>query len=219
MGKEMEIKILIVDDSDLTKLGLNTTLKQCKDFKIVGSAENGKKAISMVQDLKPDIVLMDIGMPIMDGIQATKEIKKLNLDTKVIMLTSHDNERDVFDALSVGAYSYCMKDIEPEMLITVIKSTFNGASWLDSTIARIVLDRFNRLSKAKAENSILTDREIDILNLIAKGYSNSGISETLYISLNTVKTHIKNIFQKLEVGDRAQAVMTALKKDIIHMEQ
>jgi DNA-binding NarL/FixJ family response regulator len=215
------IKVLIVDDSKLTTVGLSTTFKQYTNIEVVGIAENGKIAIEKTLELKPDIILMDIGMPIMDGIQATKEIKKLNIESKIIMLTSHDSEQNVFDALAVGAYSYCMKDIDPEDLVTVVKATHEGASWLDPRIARIVLGNFaNKSSKeVKQQECVVTGREIDVLNLIARGLSNMEISEELYISLNTVKTHIKNIFQKLEVEDRTQAVMTALKKNIITEEK
>lgn len=221
MEEKRKIRLLIADDSKLTVVGLKTTFKQYKDIEVIGSAENGQQAIANVQELNPDVVLMDIGMPLLDGIQATKEIKKLNLDSKIIMLTSHDGDQEVLDALSAGAYSYCMKDIEPDMLVTVIKSTYNGASWLDPRIARIVLSNFNngkeKQSKSQ-EAQLLTDREIEVLTLIAKGQSNAEISENLYISLNTVKTHIKNIFQKLEVEDRTQAAMVAMKKDIIQQQ-
>jgi DNA-binding NarL/FixJ family response regulator len=221
MEENKVIKLLIVDDSKLTTVGLSTTFKQYKDVNVVGIAENGKIAISMVQELKPDIVLMDIVMPIMDGIQATREIKKLNLSAKIIMLTSHDSNQNVFDALAAGAYSYCMKDVDPEVLLSVVRTTHEGASWLDPRIAKIVLGNFTKKPAKGPKNDeiTLTDREIDVLNLIARGFSNMGISESLYISLNTVKTHIKNIFQKLEVEDRTQAVMTALKKNIINENQ
>jgi DNA-binding NarL/FixJ family response regulator len=163
-------------------------------------------------------------MPIMDGIQATKQINTLGISTKIIMLTSHDNEQDVFDAFTAGANSYCMKDIEPDMLSTVIKSTFNGASWLDPRIAKIVLQNFGKKSSPEGshknqEEMVLTDREIDVLHLIAKGYSNSEISKELCISMNTVKTHIRNVFHKLEVEDRTQAAMKAMKKDIIKEDE
>lgn len=213
-----KIKVLIVDDSKLTVVGLKTTFKQFDDIEILGNAENGKVAISMIQDLKPDVVLMDIGMPIMDGIQTTREIKRLDLPVKVVMLTSHDGAQDVFDALSAGAFSYCMKDIDPEILVAVVRSTYNGASWLDPAIAQIVLRNFTAKKESRPQSSILTDREVDVLNLIAKGYSNLNISEALCISMNTVKTHIKNIFQKLEVEDRTHAAMKAMKNEIIREE-
>lgn len=216
-----KITILIVDDSKLTRVGLRATFKSLENMEILGEAENGQQGVEMASQLKPDIILMDIGMPILDGIQATKQINELKLKSKIVMLTSHDGDQEVFDAFTAGANSYCMKDIEPEMLATVIKSTYDGASWLDPRIAKIVLQNFGGASKAsekKSEESPLTEREIDVLHLIARGYSNSEISKELCISMNTVKTHIRNIFHKLEVEDRTQAAMKAVRKEIIKEE-
>jgi len=219
MSEKDKIKVLIVDDSKLTIVGLKTTLNQFEELEVIGEASDGQEAIDAVRQLNPDIVLMDIGMPIMDGIKATKGVKKLeNVKSKIIMLTSHENEQNVLDAMSAGANSYCMKDVDPEVLLSVIKSTHSGASWLDPRIAKIVLDKFvDKLGKfLKSDtNTDLTEREIDVLNLISKGYSNQAISDELCISLNTVKTHIKNIFQKLEVEDRTQAAMKAMKEDLL----
>ncbi|MDD3013442.1 MAG: response regulator transcription factor [Candidatus Gastranaerophilales bacterium] len=213
------IKIIIADDSKLTVVGLKTTFKDFPNIKVVNCVENGSLAVKAAKELKPDIILMDIGMPVMDGIQATKEIKKSNPDTKIIMLTSHESEQDVFEALAAGAYSYCMKDIEPDILISVIKSTHEGGCFLDPKIAKIVLNNFKgEINQHKQQDSILTVREIDVLSLIAKGYSNSEISKNLYISMNTVKTHIKNIFQKLEVEDRTHAAIKAFKSEILREE-
>jgi DNA-binding NarL/FixJ family response regulator len=219
MSDDSKISVLIVDDSKLTVVGLKTTLGQFPELKVIGEVPDGRDALEVVPQLKPDIILMDIGMPIMDGIKATKELKKnKNMISKIIMLTSHDSEQNVLDALSAGANSYCMKDVEPEVLLSVIKSTHCGASWLDPRIAQIVLDKFvDKLGKfLKSDNMTdLTEREVDVLSLISKGYSNLSISKELCISLNTVKTHIKNIFQKLEVEDRTQAAMKAMKEDLI----
>jgi len=218
MSEKKPVKVLIVDDSKLTIVGLKTTLKQFDDIEIVGEANDGQIAIESAQKLKPDVILMDIGMPLMDGIKATKEIKKTGSNAKIIMLTSHETEQDVLDALSAGANSYCMKDVDPEILVAVVKSTYEGASWLDPRIAKIVLDKFvDKFGKFLKNDTMsdLTERELDVLNLIAKGCSNQEISDNLYISLNTVKTHIKNIFQKLEVEDRTQAAMKAVKEELI----
>ncbi|NLF82987.1 MAG: response regulator transcription factor [Candidatus Gastranaerophilales bacterium] len=219
MSEGNKISVLIVDDSKLTVVGLKTTLAQFEELKVIGEVSDGKDALDVVPKLQPDVILMDIGMPVMDGIKATKELKKnKNMTSKIIMLTSHDSEQNVLDALSAGANSYCMKDVEPEVLLNVIKSTYAGASWLDPRIAQIVLDKFvDKFGKfLKSDNMIdLTEREIDVLSLISKGYSNQSISNELCISLNTVKTHIKNIFQKLEVEDRTQAAMKAMKEDLI----
>jgi DNA-binding NarL/FixJ family response regulator len=218
MSEKSPVRVLIVDDSKLTIVGLKTTLKMFDDIEIIGEANDGQIAIEMNRNLKPDVILMDIGMPIMDGISATKEIKKSGSTAKIIMLTSHESEQDVLDALSAGANSYCMKDVDPEILVAVVKSTYDGASWLDPRIAKIVLDKFvDKFGKflKSDNNSNLTEREVDVLDLIAKGCSNQEISDNLCISLNTVKTHIKNIFQKLEVEDRTQAAMKAVKEELI----
>lgn len=214
-----KIKVLIVDDSKLTIMGLKASLNMFDELEVVGDVNDGQDSLEAAQKLQPDIILMDIGMPVMDGIKATREIKK-NPDilSKIIMLTSHESEQNVLDAMSAGANSYCMKDVEPEILHAVIKSTHTGGSWLDPRIAQIVLDKFvNKLGKflKPDTNSNLTEREVDVLGLISKGYSNQAISEELCISLNTVKTHIKNIFQKLEVEDRTQAAMKAVKEDLL----
>lgn len=215
---QKNIKLIIVDDSKLTRVGLKTTFKTIEGIDVLAEAENGKIGVEMVNKLKPDAVLMDIGMPILDGIQATRNIKSATPNVKVIILTSHDSEQDVFDALSAGAHSYCMKDIDPEMLVTVIRSTCDGASWLDPRIAKVVLQNFSKINanlEKPDENKILTEREIEVLSLIARGLSNSEIAKTLCISMNTVKTHIRNIFYKLEVDDRTQAAMKAVKNEII----
>ncbi|MEI7473439.1 MAG: response regulator transcription factor [bacterium] len=216
---DKKIRIIIADDSKLTVVGLKTTFKHFIDIEVVGVAENGLLAIESVKELNPDIILLDIGMPIMDGIQAVKEIKKLKNPPGIIMLTSHDGENDVLEALSAGANSYCTKDIDPNILVSVIKTTYNGASWLDPQIARIVLNNLaNKNKHIKLQENSLTEREVDVLSLIAKGCSNNEISQQLYISLNTVKTHLKNIFQKLEVEDRTQAALKAMQEELIPKE-
>ena len=210
-----KIKILIAEDSKLTVVGLKAMLSETGEFEIIDVASDGQAAVKKALDLKPDIILMDIGLPLLDGIQATKIIKKKNENLKIVMLTSHNNDEDVLDALSAGAASYCLKDIEESELRNVIKTTFNGASWLAPEIAKIVLSNLGNEDTRLFKKNILTEREIEILNFIAKGFSNLQISETLYISVNTVKTHIKNIFSKLEVEDRTQAALKAIKEDLI----
>jgi DNA-binding NarL/FixJ family response regulator len=215
MEKTGKIKILIAEDSKLTVVGLKTMLTETGEFEIIDVATDGQTAVKKSIELKPDIILMDIGLPVLDGIQATKIIKKKNENLKIIMLTSHNNNEDVLESLSAGATSYCMKDIEADELRNVIKTTFNGASWLAPEIAKIVLSNINSEENKSLKKTSLTEREMEILHFISKGFSNLQISETLYISLNTVKTHIKNIFSKLEVEDRTQAAMKAIKEELI----
>ncbi len=219
-----KIRVMVVDDSRLTRISIKTTLKAAQnEVELVGEAEEGTQAIDMVGKLQPHVVLMDIGMPIMDGVRATQLIKKQFPDVKVVMLTSHEDEEDVLDAFNSGANSYCLKETPPDMLVHVILSTAHGACWIDPKIARIVMsqlqgERNGAKSEASEETSVLallTDREIDVLKLVTQGLNNAEISERLCISMNTVKTHLKNIFQKLEVEDRTAAALKALKERII----
>jgi DNA-binding NarL/FixJ family response regulator len=221
-----KVKVLVVDDSRLTRISIKTTLKSAQqEIELVGEAQEGSQAIEMVGKLEPDVVLMDIGMPIMDGVRATQTIKKQFPDVKVVMLTSHEDEEDVLDAFSSGANSYCLKETPPEMLIHVILSTAHGACWIDPKIARIVMSQLqpNGRSGMKAPPTpngsggfaLLTEREVDVLKLVTQGLNNAEISDKLCISMNTVKTHLKNIFQKLEVEDRTAAALKALKERII----
>jgi len=213
---------MVVDDSRLTRISIKTTLKAAQnEVELVGEAEEGTQAIDMVGKLQPHVVLMDIGMPIMDGVRATQLIKKQFPDVKVVMLTSHEDEEDVLDAFNSGANSYCLKETPPDMLVHVILSTAHGACWIDPKIARIVMSQLQgerNGSKTPEETSVfalLTDREIDVLKLVTQGLNNAEISERLCISMNTVKTHLKNIFQKLEVEDRTAAALKALRERII----
>jgi DNA-binding NarL/FixJ family response regulator len=175
---------------------------------------------------------MDIGMPVMDGVRSTQAIKRQYPEVKVVMLTSHEDEHDVLDAFNCGANSYCLKETSPEMLVHVVLSTAHGACWIDPKIARIVMSQLQPSDRglAQEENGdeqdqpsqmdsvgpiLLTEREIDVLRLVTKGLNNAEISEKLCISLNTVKTHLKNIFQKLEVEDRTSAALKALRERLV----
>lgn len=220
-----KIRVMIVDDSRLTRISIRTTLKGVhQEIELVGEAEDGSQAIEMAGSIRPQVILMDIGMPIMDGVRATQQIKRSHPEIKVVMLTSHEDEEDVLDAFNSGANSYCLKETPPEMLVHVIKSTAHGACWIDPKIARIVMsqlqpnDRGINNNKHSSENSgvcLLTEREVDVLKLVTQGLNNAEISDRLCISMNTVKTHLKNIFQKLEVEDRTAAALKALKERII----
>lgn len=220
-----KIRVMIVDDSRLTRISIRTTLKGVHQaIELVGEAEDGSQAIEMASAIRPHVILMDIGMPIMDGVRATQQIKRSHPEIKVVMLTSHEDEEDVLDAFNSGANSYCLKETPPEMLVQVIQSTAHGACWIDPKIARIVMnqlqpnDRNINNHKHSQEGSgvcQLTEREVDVLKLVTQGLNNAEISDRLCISMNTVKTHLKNIFQKLEVEDRTAAALKALKERII----
>lgn len=228
------IKVLLVEDHLLTRIGLKTVIERTPDIKVIGEAENGEDAVQKVRDLHPDVVLMDVGMPVMDGIEASKQINtQFGNAIGIIMLTSHDNERDIFASLAAGASGYCLKDVEPERLYTAIRSVHKGDSWLDSTIAAKVLRQQSvqpaaasqpaasssepeRLAKAQHELcEPLSPRELEVLNLLVDGLSNQEIADKLIISLATAKTHVRNILNKLAVDDRTQAAVHAMRRGLV----
>mgnify|MGYP001623619967 CR=1 FL=1 len=216
----MSIKILLVEDHELTRKGIAYSLKTFPDIEIIGDVDNGKKAVDFISSKKPDVILMDIAMPVMNGIDATKKINESYPDIKIIMLTSINEKQSVLSAFHSGANAYCMKDIKSEELINIIKAVMTGAVWIDPNIARYVLDILQTTgipAENKTPNNIfnLTAREREILKLIAEGRSNKDIAEKLVLSLHTVKNHVKNIIQKLAVDDRTQAAILALKENLI----
>lgn len=216
----MSIKILLVEDHELTRKGIAYSLKTFPDIEIIGDVDNGKKAVDFISSKKPDVILMDIAMPVMNGIDATKKINESYPDIKIIMLTSINEKQSVLSAFHSGANAYCMKDIKSEELINIIKAVMTGAVWIDPNIARYVLDILQTTgipAENKTPNNIfnLTSREREILKLIAEGRSNKDIAEKLVLSLHTVKNHVKNIIQKLAVDDRTQAAILALKENLI----
>lgn len=224
MIKTDKINVLIVEDHALTRFGLKTALEAHESFGEVYEAENAERCIEAIIKFKPDLVIMDLGLPGINGIEATRQVKSFDEKIKVLVLTSHKNEDEVWDALSAGANAYCMKDIEPEKLIRVIESVYEGAAWLDPAIADTILKTIAKSKTPKTspeetgenrEKVQLTDRELDVLRLIVNGYSNQEISEKLIVSIHTAKAHVCNILQKLSVEDRTQAAIKALKDGIV----
>ena len=218
------ITVLLVEDHELTRQGLLYGLGQFENLSIVGAAENGRDALALIETRRPQVVLLDIVMPVMNGIHAAREIKERFPDTKILMLTSHADQEKVFEAFAAGADGYCMKDVKTERLAQVIEMVMEGVVWLDPGIASFILkvmpliaDALNRANeKEKTLKEIdLTAREKEILALIAEGLNNKDIAERLSISLFTVKNHVSNIIQKLSVDDRTQAAILALKKGLI----
>lgn len=218
-----QIKVLLVEDHALMRVGMRHSLEIDDQIIVIGEAENGKICLELVEKLKPDLVLMDIGLPILDGIKATKKIKENYPGIRVVILTIKDEDKDVFSALKSGADAYCLKDIPPEKLIAAIKTVADGAAWLDPAIADRVL-RATRLpanlqseesSKNPTTNYGLTDREMDVLALLVEGLNNNDIASRLTIAGTTVKSHIRSILQKLSVDDRTQAAIRALKDGIV----
>ena len=217
------IKVLLVEDHTLMRVGMKHSISSDNLIEIIGEAENGKICIEMTRKLKPDVILMDIGLPVLDGIKATQAIKSEFPEIKIIMLTIKDEDKDVFAALRSGADAYCLKDIPPEKLIVAIKTVFDGVAWLDPAIADRVLRNTkylpnNNYSSKKSDppnQYDLTDRELEVLTQVVEGLSNLEIASRLNIAETTVKTHIRNILQKLSVDDRTQAAIRAMKDGLI----
>ncbi|MGR3763367.1 response regulator [Rossellomorea sp. NS-SX7] len=210
----MTIRILIADDHHVVRRGLVFFLKTQKDIEIIGEAKNGAEAVQLADSLKPDLILMDLMMPVMDGIEATKEIKKQHGSAvQVLMLTSFSDQNHVIPAIEAGAAGYQLKDIEPDELVASIRKLLSGENSLHPKATNHLL---TRISKQDPPHRIhaLTKREKDVLVELTKGKSNKEIASSLFITEKTVKTHISNIFSKLEVSDRTQAALYAVKHNL-----
>lgn len=223
----MATRLVLVEDHQMTLVGLRMILEQQSTLQVVGEASSGTDALRVAREQTPDVILMDIGLPEMDGIEATQQVKALLPNVKIIMLTSKDNENDVFAALAAGADAYCMKGITPERLIAAIESVSDGAAWLDPAIARLVLGRLQGASAPAGANyndgpnpealleCPLTPRELEVLRLIVDGLSNPEIAEELVITKATAKAHVHSILQKLCVDDRTQAAVLAMRQGYV----
>lgn len=211
--------ILIVEDHELTRFGLKTTFEGVDFVKTIFEAEYAEKAFDILNNNKIDLVIMDLGLPNINGIEATKKIRSRNKEIKIIILTSHNDEKEVLDSLKAGANAYCSKEINPTRLTEVVKSVLDGASWFDPSIANVVLKAATNecvIESNQTKNDYnLTTREAQILKLITEGYSNNEIAKELFVSINTTKAHVASILQKLEVDDRLQAAIKALKNKIV----
>ena len=211
--------ILIVEDHELTRFGLKTAFESCDFIEDIYEAESAETALEIVEKSKIDLIIMDLGLPGMDGIEATRIIKSNNKETKVIVLTSHNDVQEVLNSLKAGANAYCSKEINPTRLTEVVQSVLDGASWFDPSIAHIVLEaaaKSQQDEQVKPERDYgLTSREMQILKLITEGYSNNEIANQLFVSINTTKAHVASILQKLEVDDRLQAALKALKERLV----
>ncbi len=216
----MAIKVVIADDHALLREGLAKILSLESNFLIVGEANCGDEAIALTRTLKPDVVLMDINMPGLNGIEATKIIKEEMPQVGIIALTIHEDEEYIFELVRAGVSGYILKDIQPEQLIKAIKDVAEGKTAIQPNITAKLLGEFNRLSDRKTNMfscDQLTARELEVIKLIAQGMPNKEIASTLYISEKTVKNHITNIFRKLNVEDRTQAALFAVKNKIVEL--
>lgn len=207
------MKVIICDDQAIVRDGLAMLLKLEPDIQVVGTAEDGAKAIDLVMKENPDLVLMDLKMPVLNGVEATRRIKKENPEIKILVLTTYDDEEWVFDAIKAGASGYLLKDTPRDELIKAIKGTASGKTYVDPSVAGKVLERVSnhQTQPTTLITGKLTDREIDILRLIARGFSNTEISERLFLSEGTVRNHVSAILAKLNVSDRTQAAVIAIQ--------
>ncbi|MBA4535609.1 response regulator transcription factor [Bacillus aquiflavi] len=213
----MTIRILIADDHHVVRRGLVFFLKTQENFEIIGEAQNGKEAVQLAAELNPDIILMDLVMPTMDGIEATKEIKKINPAILVMMLTSFSDEDHVIPAIEAGASGYQLKDIEPDELAKAIIKMVHGENQLHPKATSHLLSHLSSKQNDKKANAFteLTKRELDVLKEIAKGKSNKEIAASLFITEKTVKTHVSNLLSKLHLADRTQAALYAVKNGMM----
>ncbi|MEI8389524.1 MAG: response regulator transcription factor [bacterium] len=221
----MSIKVLLVEDHTMTRMGLQLVLEKVEDINVIGEADDGEKAVEMAKELTPDVILMDIGLPGIDGIEATQKIKDLKIPSNILVFTSRDNEQDIFAALGAGATGYIMKGASPEQIVSSIRAINEGTAWLDPAIAKVVLRKLTQKSQttnypsknpSKAALAAgLTEREMEVLGLIVEGLSNAMIAERLFITRATAKAHVHSILQKLCVDDRTQAAVTAMKEGLV----
>lgn len=229
------IKVLLIEDHQMVRMGLELVLEKANDIELVDEADNGVDGVKSAFKNTPDVILMDIGLPQMDGIEATRKIKESHLDSKILIFTSRDSEEDVFKALEAGADGYIMKGANQEMIIQAIKAVNEGAAWLDPAIARLVLSNVQKQEQFDLQNQILqnnkltnigenssktnafglTERELEVLALIVDGLNNLEIAKKLFITRSTAKAHVHSILQKLYVKDRTKAAVCAMKEGLV----
>lgn len=219
------ISLLICDDQEVVRKGLNTIFRYAEGVEVVGLAVDGEDAVAQAVATKPDVILMDLQMPKLNGIHATRRICTALPQTKIIVLTTFDTDEWVFDAVRVGASGYLLKDATGDEIVTAVRETHAGNNHLDPKIAGKILAEFNRLGQKKVQVQPddpvleqLSERELSILRLMAQGKTNQQISEALFLAIGTVKNNISQIMGKLHANDRTQAVLTALRRGIVNME-
>ncbi len=218
-----QISIVIVEDFKLTRVGLRCALNANPDLEVIAECEDAIEGIKQIQTLKPDVVLMDLGLPMMNGIEAMVKIREFSSDIKIIALTSHDREEEVVAALSSGANAYCLKDIDPAKLADVIRDVANGVCWIDSMVANLALKAIPKAEstdlltgKISDQSRIpLTEREFEVLKHLVAGKSNTEIAKELIVSVHTAKAHVCSILQKMCVNDRVQAAVKAVKEGMV----
>jgi len=217
------VRVIIIEDYKLTRIGLRSTLNEFDNINVVGEAEDAIRGLELVTKERPDVVLMDLGLQGMNGLEATQKIKEISPNTNIVILTSHERGEEVIAALGSGACAYCLKDIDPQQLSQVIISVAKGTCWIDAAVAKAALNLFPKpenlsilprgdVSDARAQ---LTERELEVLRHLVQGKSNTEIAKELIVSVHTAKAHVCSILQKLCVDDRVQAAVKAIKENII----
>lgn len=212
------IKVLVVDDHPVVRKGIRSLLAEEEDIQVVGEAVNGLEAIALLKQVKPDVILMDLVMPEMNGIEAIQEIVKLIPDARILVMTSFAADDKVFPSIKAGALGYLLKDSDPEDLIRMIRQVHRGELSIHPTIARKVIQELNRPAHEPLTPSPLTEREVEILQYLAKGVENKEIARLLFLREATVRTHVSNILGKLQLANRVQATLYALKKGIAQLD-
>ncbi|MFO7169561.1 MAG: response regulator transcription factor [Chloroflexota bacterium] len=212
------ITVLLIDDHRVVRQGLRDFLELQEDIEVIGEAASGEEGVKLAQELLPDVVLMDMVLPGIDGVEATRRVKNVSPSTRIIVLTSFADDDKVFPAIKAGAISYLLKDVQPEELARAIRAAQRGEAVLHSEVAAKLMQEFSAPRTADDPVEQLTEREMDVLRLIAKGKSNKEIADTLVISEKTVKTHVSNILSKLHLADRTQAAIYALRQRLVPMD-
>jgi NarL family two-component system response regulator LiaR len=214
----MMIKVLFVDDHEMVRIGVSAYLSAQSDIEVIGEADNGSKAVELAMELRPDIILMDLVMPEMDGIEATKRIIEKWPEAKIIIVTSFLDDEKVYPALEAGATSYMLKTSKASEIARAVRSTFRGQSVLEPEVTGKMMEKLRR-PKITQLHDQLTNREMEILLLMTQGKTNQEIADELYIALKTAKVHVSNILSKLAVQDRTQAVIYAFKHSLVQEEE
>ncbi|NLX70805.1 MAG: response regulator transcription factor [Clostridiales bacterium] len=213
-----KIKVLIADDHSLIRKGLEQLLELEGDIEVIGEASNGKEAVEKAIQLNPDVILMDVNMPVQNGVNAIRELKENGCKAKVVVLTIHDDQEYLVEAVKVGADGYIMKDAEIDHLIKAIRDVYRGETYIQPNLTSRLIRDFEKMTyhsvKKQFEENNLTQREIEVLMLIADGKNNREIADELYISEKTVKNHVSNIFRKIDVSDRTQAAIYVFKNNL-----
>jgi two-component system NarL family response regulator len=216
------IRVLIADDAPLFRRGLYVVLSTETNIEVVAEAENGEEAIAKAEDCAPDVVLMDVRMPRVNGIEAARAIRDASPSTKIIMLTVSDEDDDLYEAIKAGANSYLLKEVSVEEVPEAIRAVVQGQSLISPSMASKLLSEYTSLAKRAEEKSqfpapALTSRELEVLKLVARGQSNREIGEELFISENTVKNHVRNILEKLHLHSRMEAVIYAVRERLLNI--